>query len=151
MECACFSWIYHNNKNNEENTMLAKITVADYMTKKVVTLNKETSVIDAVKKLLDSKITCAPVVDAQGHLLGVFSEKDSIKVFLKSVYNQDMGGKVGDYMTAGVISVDADSSIVELAEKFDHSSVRSFPVFDDGAFVGIISRTDVLKALISLK
>ncbi|MDD1607052.1 MAG: CBS domain-containing protein [Methylococcaceae bacterium] len=131
--------------------MLAKITVADYMTKKVVTLTKETLVIDAVKKLLDHKITCAPVVDAQGHLLGVFSEKDSIKVFLKSVYNQDMGGKVGDYMTAGVISVDADASIVELAEKFDQSSVRSFPVFDDGQFAGIISRTDVLKALISLK
>ncbi len=131
--------------------MLAKITVADYMTKRVVTLSKDNLVIDAIKKLLDHKITCAPVVDTQGHLLGVFSEKDSIKVFLKSVYNQDMGGKVGDYMTAGVISVDADASIVELAEKFDHSSVRSFPVFDDGRFVGIISRTDVLKALITLK
>ena len=131
--------------------MLAKITVADYMTKRVITLSKDSLVIDAIKKLLDHKITCAPVVDAQGHLLGMFSEKDSIKVFLKSVYNQDMGGKVGDYMTAGVISVDADASIVELAEKFDQSSVRSFPVFDEGKFVGIISRTDVLKALISLK
>jgi CBS domain-containing protein len=131
--------------------MLSKITVADYMTKRVVTLSKDTLVMDAVKKLLDHKITCAPVVDAQGHLIGLFSEKDSIKVFLESVYNQGMGGKVGDYMTAGVISVDADSSIVELAEKFEHSSVRSFPVFDDGQFVGIISRTDVLKALIALK
>jgi CBS domain-containing protein len=131
--------------------MLAKITVGDYMTKRVVTLSKDSLVIDAIKKLIDHKITCAPVVDAQGHLLGVFSEKDSIKVFLKSVYNQDMAGKVGDYMTAGVISVDADASIVELAEKFDQSSVRSFPVFDDGKFVGIISRTDVLRALISLK
>ena len=131
--------------------MLAKNTVADYMTKRVVTLSKDSLVIDAIKTLLDHKTTCAPVMDAQGHLLGVFSEKDSIKVFLKSVYNQDMGGKVGDYMTAGVISVDADASIVELAEKFDQSSVRSFPVFDDGKFVGIISRTDVLKALITLK
>lgn len=131
--------------------MLAKITVADYMTKRVVTLSKDNLVIDAIKKLLDHKITCAPVVDGQGNLLGVFSEKDSIKVFLKSVYNQDMAGKVGDYMTDGVISVDADASIVELAEKFEHSSVRSFPVYDDGRFVGIISRTDVLKALIALK
>jgi CBS domain-containing protein len=131
--------------------MMTKITVADYMTTRVVTLTKDTSVIDAIKKLLDHKITCAPVVDDQSRLLGVFSEKDSIKVFLDSVYNQGMGGKVGDYMTAGVISVDAYSSIVELAEKFEHSSVRSFPVFDDGKFVGIISRTDVLKALITLK
>jgi CBS domain-containing protein len=131
--------------------MLAKITVADYMSKRIITVTKETHVIDAVKKLLDNKVTSAPVVDDQGRLIGVFSEKDSIKVFLESVYNQGMSGKVGDHMTMGTISVDADSSIVELAEKFDHSSVRSFPVFDDGKFVGMISRTDVLKALISLK
>jgi CBS domain-containing protein len=131
--------------------MLAKITVADYMSKRIITVTKETHVIDAVKKLLDNKVTSAPVVDEQGRLIGLFSEKDSIKVFLESVYNQGMSGKVGDHMTIGTISVDADSSIVELAEKFDQSSVRSFPVFDDGKFVGMISRTDVLKALITLK
>ena len=37
--------------------MLAKITVADYMTKRLVTLTKDTNVIDAIKKLLDHKIT----------------------------------------------------------------------------------------------
>jgi CBS domain-containing protein len=131
--------------------MLAKITVADYMTRRVITLTKDIDVIDAIKKLLDNKVTSAPVVDEQGRLIGLFSEKDSIKVFLESVYNQGMGGKVGDHMTTGTISVDADSSIVELAEKFDHSSVRSFPVFEDGKFVGMISRTDVLKALIPMK
>jgi CBS domain-containing protein len=131
--------------------MLAKITVADYMTRRVVTLTKDIDVIDAIKKLLENKVTSAPVVDEQGRLIGLFSEKDSIKVFLESVYNQGMGGKVGDHMTTGTISVDADSSIVELAEKFDHSSVRSFPVFEDGKFVGMISRTDVLKALIAMK
>jgi CBS domain-containing protein len=131
--------------------MLAKITVADYMTRKVVTLTKGTHVMEAIKKLLDNKVTCAPVVDEQGRLIGLFSEKDSIKVFLESVYNQGMAGTVGDYMTTGAISVNADSSIVELAEKFEHSAVRSFPVFDDNKFVGIISRTDVLKALITIK
>ncbi len=131
--------------------MLAKITVADYMTRRVITLTKDTHVIDAIKKLLENKVTSAPVVDEQGRLIGLFSEKDSIKVFLESVYNQGMAGKVGDHMSTGTISVDADSSIVELAEKFDHSSVRSFPVFEDGKFVGMISRTDVLKALIAIK
>jgi CBS domain-containing protein len=135
----------------EITTMLTKITVADYMTKHVVTVTKDSNVLDGIKKLLSHKITCVPVVDEQGHLVGLFSEKDSIKVFLESVYNQGMAGKISDFMTTSVISVDADSSIVELAEKFEHSSVRSFPVFDNGRFVGIISRTDVLKALTSLK
>ncbi|MDD5124591.1 CBS domain-containing protein [Methylovulum sp.] len=131
--------------------MLAKITVSDYMSKRLVTLTPDSNVIDAIKKLLDHKITCAPVIDQRGHLLGMFSEKDGMKVFLESVYNQGMSGKVGDYMSTDTISVDAESSIVDLAEKFHPSSVRSFPVFHAGEFVGIISRTDVLKALVSIE
>lgn len=129
--------------------MLAKITVADYMSKRLVMLAKDTDVIDAVKKLLDHKITSAPVVDQQGHLLGMFSEKDVMNIVLETVYNQSMSGKVGDYMSMDVISVDADSSIVDLAEKFQQTSVRSFPVFQDNDLVGIVSRTDVLRALAS--
>lgn len=129
--------------------MLAKITVADYMSKRLVTLAKDADVIDAVKKLLDHKITSAPVVDQQDRLLGMFSEKDVMDIVLEAVYNQSMSGKVGDYMTTEVISVDADSSIVDLAEKFQQSTFRSFPVFQDNELVGIVSRTDVLRALAS--
>jgi CBS domain-containing protein len=130
--------------------MLAKITVADYMSKRLVTLTKDTNVIDAVKKLLDHKITSAPVIDQQGRLLGMFSEKDVMSVVLESAYNQSMSGKVGEYMTSETISVNADSSIVDLAEKFQQSSVRSFPVFHGADLVGIVSRTDVLRALASI-
>ena len=130
--------------------MLAKITVADYMSKRLVTLTQDTDVIDAIKKLLDHKITSAPVIDSKGQLVGMFSEKDGIKVFLESIYNQGMSGKVGDFMTTDAISVDATSSIVDLAEKFETSSVRSFPVFEDGEFVGVISRVDVLRALVAI-
>ncbi|MFZ2404701.1 MAG: CBS domain-containing protein [Methylobacter sp.] len=129
--------------------MLAKITVADYMSKRLVTLTKDTDVVDAVNKLLDHKITSAPVVDQRGQLLGMFSEKDVMSIVLETAYNQGMSGKVGDYMTIEVISVDADSSIVDLAEKFQQTTVRSFPVFQDNDLVGIVSRTDVLRALAS--
>jgi CBS domain-containing protein len=107
-------------------------------------------VIDAIKKLLDHKITSAPVIDSKGQLVGMFSEKDGIKVFLESIYNQGVSGKVGEYMTTDTISVDSASSIVDLAEKFETSSVRSFPVFEDGEFVGVISRVDVLRALFAI-
>lgn len=131
--------------------MLNKITVADYMTKRLVTLRKDSNVIDAIKKLLEHKITCAPVIDDRGQLIGMFSEKDGMDVFLESVYNQGMSGKVGDYMTVSTIKVMAESSIVDLAKKFQESSVRSFPVFDNAQLVGIISRTDLLKALTAIK
>ncbi|MGZ5011379.1 MAG: CBS domain-containing protein [Methylobacter sp.] len=130
--------------------MLAKITVADYMSKRLVTLAKDSDVVDAVKKLLDHKITGAPVVDQAGRLLGMFSEKDVMNIVLEAAYNQSMTGKVGDYMTKEITSVDAESSIVDLAEKFQQTSVRSFPVFLDHELVGIVSRTDVLRALASI-
>ena len=129
--------------------MLTKISVAEYMSKRLITLSKETNVIDAIKKLLDNKITCAPVIDLQDHLIGMFSEKDGMRVFLKSVYDQGMSGKVEDFMSTEIISVEANSSIVNLAERFLDSTVRSFPVYDHTKLVGIISRTDVLRALVS--
>ncbi|HSN23728.1 MAG TPA: CBS domain-containing protein [Methylomicrobium sp.] len=131
--------------------MLAKISISDYMTKHLVRLTQDHSVIDAVKIMLDHKITSAPVLDGQGHLLGMFSEMDGMKVFLDSVYNQGMCGKVGEYMTKNPIIVEANSSIVDLAEKFQNLPVRSFPVFDDGELVGIISRTDLLRAFASVQ
>lgn len=129
--------------------MLTKIVIADYMTKHVVRLTKDLSVIDAVKIMLEHKITSAPVVDGQGRLLGMFSEMDGMKVFLDSVYNQGMSGKVGDYMTQNPITVEADSSIVDLAEKFQTMPVRTFPVFEDNELVGVISRTDLLRACVT--
>jgi CBS domain-containing protein len=136
--------------NKKESIMLAKITVADYMATKLVTLTKDTNVINAIKILLDHKITSAPVMDSKGHFVGMFSEKDGLKVFLESVYDQGMAGKVGDYVSVNILNVDANSSIVDLAEKFDKSVTRSFPVFQDGEFVGVISRVDILRALITV-
>jgi CBS domain-containing protein len=133
----------------KELMMLTKITVDDYMTKRLVSLSMQTNVFDAIKKLLENKITCAPVIDEQGQLIGMFSEKDGMRVVLESVYDQGMFGKVEDFMSTDIISVDANSSIVNLAEKFKDSTVRSYPVFNHAQLVGIISRTDVLRALVS--
>jgi CBS domain-containing protein len=128
--------------------MLAKITIADYMTKHLVTVTEETGALEAIKKLLDHKITSAPVLDKSGHLVGMFSEKDGMRVVLETTYNQSMGGKVGEYMSKDIITVDAEASIVDLAEKFEASSVRSYPVYRDNQLVGLVSRTDVLRALV---
>lgn len=132
--------------------LLAKITAADYMTKRMVTLKEDADVVDAIQMMLDHKITCAPVVNSQGNLVGMFSERDSIKVVLETAYNnQSMAGNVGEFMTREIKKVDINSSILDLAEKFQASSIRSFPVFNGPELVGVVSRTDVLKALTSIK
>ncbi len=130
--------------------MLAKITIADYMTKNIMSVKKDTDALSAIKQLLSHKVTCAPVLDDTGKLVGMFSEKDCMKVVLSTTYNLGMSGKVEEFMSTEVLSVDANSSIVDLADKFQVSSIRSFPVFDDKKFVGIVSRTDVLRALVEI-
>ncbi|MEQ1637533.1 MAG: CBS domain-containing protein [Methylococcales bacterium] len=127
--------------------MLTKITVADYMTKHVVTLTKEMDVFVAIQRLLTHKITNAPVLDGGGHLVGMFSERDCMRVVLEHAYNQGSTSKVSEFMTAEVSTVTLETSIVDLAENFQASQVRSFPVLHDKKLVGIISRTDVLRAL----
>lgn len=131
--------------------MLAKITIADYMTKNIMTVKGDSDALSAIKQLLSHKITCAPVLDNSGKLVGMFSEIDCMEVVLSASYNLGMSGKVEDFMSRDIVSVNAESSIVDLAEKFKDTSLRSYPVFDDKDLVGIVSRTDVLRALVSIK
>ena len=131
--------------------MLAKITIADYMSKHILTLKEETPVMDAIKLFLDHKITSAPVLNEQGKVVGMFSEKDCMKVALEAAYNQSFGGNVKEFMNTDAAPVDAQASIVDLVEKFQSSQRRSFPVFDGDKLVGIVSRVDVLKALLNIK
>ena len=130
--------------------MLAKITIADYMTKNIMTIKQDIDALAAIKQLLSHKITCAPVLDQAGKLVGMFSEIDCMEVVLSASYNQGMSGKVSDFMSTDIVSVNAESSIVDLAEKFKDTSLRSYPVFSDKKLVGIVSRTDVLRALVSI-
>lgn len=132
--------------------MLAKILVKDYMSKHPFTLTPDSDVFEAIKQLLQHKITSAPVVDGQGNLLGMFSEKDSMKVVLEAAYDTGMAGKVSEFMSRDPLTIDAESSIVDVAEKFlSTATVRSFPVFEYGDLIGVISRTDILRALSTLR
>ncbi|HIF53885.1 MAG: CBS domain-containing protein [Methylococcales bacterium] len=131
--------------------MLAKITIADYMTSHLLTLKHDTDVSVAIKLLLSHQITSAPVLDDAGKFIGMFSEKDCMKVVLETSYNQGLSGVVSDFMSDDLASVSADASIVDLAEKFEQSTERSYPVFDEHDLIGIVSRTDVLKALVSIR
>jgi CBS domain-containing protein len=131
--------------------MLAKIAVADYMSTNLVTVTPDTEIVIAIKKLLDHKITSMPVVDQRGKLVGIFSEKDGMKIFLESAYNQSMDGTVGEFMNKEPVVFNADASLVDVATKFQELPVRSFPVFQNAELVGIISRVDVLRALLSLR
>ncbi len=111
--------------------MLAKIKIADYMSKNITTLKKETDVFVAIQQLLNYKQTSAPVVDESGKFIGIFSEKDCI--------------------TDETLSVDVETNIIDIAKKFKTCSERVLPVMTDNQIVGLVSGEDLLKALISIR
>jgi CBS domain-containing protein len=123
-------------------------TVADIMATRLVTFTPETSIHDAVRVLLDKRLSGAPVVDADGALVGMLSKKDCLKIVFSSRYHDDWGGPVSDFMSAPVETLDAGEDIVSAVESFLDSHYRRFPVLRDGKLVGQVSRHDVLKALI---
>ena len=131
--------------------MLAKIKIADYMSKNITTLKKETDVFIAIQQLLNHKQTSAPVVDESGKFIGIFSEKDCIEAVLEASYNQGTSGKVADFMSNESISVDAETNIIDIAKKFTTCSERVLPVMTDNQIVGLVSGENLLKALISIR
>ena len=124
--------------------------VRDYMAGRLVTFKPDTDVLDAIHELLQNRIAGAPVVNDHGELLGMLSELDCLKIALNAGYYGDWGGPVADYMTPDVETVDADMSIIDLAQKFLKSGFRRFPVLRNNRLVGQISRRDVLRALSQL-
>ena len=121
--------------------------VKDYMARTLVTFKPDTDVLDAVHTLVENRIAGAPVVDDEGNLLGMLSEFDCMKVALDAGYHGIYGGPVRDYMSDGVKTVDADMSIIDLAQVFINEKFRRFPVMHGTRLVGQISRRDVLRAL----
>ncbi|MDX9943703.1 MAG: CBS domain-containing protein, partial [Azonexus sp.] len=72
--------------------MLKSLLVRDYMTADPLAFKPETDVLTAVHQLLAHRLSGAPVVDPQGHLVGFFSEKDGLKVALNASYYEQPGG-----------------------------------------------------------
>ncbi len=131
--------------------MLHNVSVKDYMSANVTVLTPSTPVIEAIMKLVTNRITSAPVMDNHGKVVGIFSELEGMKVALEIAYNQDLGGGlVSDFMNTNIETLEADSGIVELAGKLAESEQRSYLVMDDVDLVGIISRHDVLRAVVSI-
>lgn len=121
--------------------------VDDYMGRRLIVFGPNDDIHIAVKVLLDKRISGAPVMDEFGRLVGVLSKKDCFEVVYASSYHQEWGGRVGDYMSREVVTIESGTDIVEAADFFMRSSYRRFPVVQNGRVVGQISRADLLRAL----
>jgi CBS domain-containing protein len=124
--------------------------VKDYMARTLITFTPDMDVLEAVHQLVKHRIAGAPVVDETGSLIGVLSELDCLRVTLNAGYHGQWGGPVSEFMSSKVVTVDAEMSIIDLAQKFIDTRFRRFPVMEGNRLVGQISRRDVLRALESI-
>ncbi len=125
---------------------MKSLKVKDYMTTRLVTFTESTNVVEAMDVLLKNKISGAPVLDADGKVVGVLSEVDLMQVIVQDSYYDESVGIVGDYMKTPVDTVDREMDIYTLAEKFVKEHRRRYPVIHNDKLVGQISRRDVLRA-----
>ncbi len=126
------------------------VTVADYMSANLITFSPDMDILMAVSQLVEKRISGGPVVDKQGNLVGILSEKDCMRVALQTSYLGESAGTVAEYMHKEVKTVDSDASIADVAALFLNEQYRRYPVIRDNQLVGQISRRDVLRALEAL-
>ena len=107
-------------------------------------------VLEAVRILVERRISGAPVIDHIGNLVGMLTERDCMKITLDAGYYGERGGKVSTFMCTEVETVDLDTPAIEIAERFSVSRFRRLPVLDNDTVVGMISRRDVLRLLESM-
>lgn len=127
--------------------MLKSIKVRDYMTRHPVTFRAEMDLFTAIGRLLEHGLAAAPVVDAQGHLIGILSEDDCLRAILAGAYFDDAHGSVANYMSGAPDTIDAEANIIEAAEGFLNGPRLRLPVLEDGKLIGMFSRHDVLRAV----
>jgi CBS domain-containing protein len=110
------------------------------MSTDLVTVRPNTPVEDMVGILEDSYVSGLPVVDSLYHLVGVVTEYD----LFKAIRLHQLHGTVADFMTADVITIDANAQLDEIVDVFLSKRIRRVLVTDAGKLVGVISRRDLV-------
>ena len=112
------------------------IPVKEVMTRNVITFKEDTPVDEIAKTLASKHITGAPVVGADGSVVGIVSETDVLS---------KRGQRARDIMSQHVITVSEDTGIDEAARLLIGEKIRRVPVIKRGKMVGLHSRSDVLE------
>jgi len=107
-------------------------------------------VIEAVQRLLKNRISGAPVVDAEGRYLGIFSERCSMQVLLDAAYDQLPSNEVRLFMDTDAQTIDPETHLLSIAQVFLLTTYRRLPVIENNKLVGQVSRRDVIRASLDL-
>ena len=140
----------------------------DVMTSEVITVGQNTSVQTVAKLLAERGISAVPVVDRENRVIGMVSEGDLLHRAetgterrrswwldmmastnkLAGDYVKSHSGKVRDIMTRDLISVTETTPVADIAVLLETNRIKRVPVVRDGKLVGIVSRANLVRALV---
>jgi CBS domain-containing protein len=140
------------------------------MTRRVITVMPETSIVEAANAMLKHHVSGLPVVDAAGKLVGIVSEGDFLRRsetgtqrrrgrWLRFLFGtgptagdfvSEHGRKVSEVMTPEPFTVKEDSPLADVVDLMESKNVKRLPVMRDGKIVGIVTRANLLHAVASL-
>ncbi len=141
---------------------------ADIMTRAVVTIPSHAPISDAIRLMLGQRISGLPVTDGHGLLVGILTEGDLLRraetgtekarsqwqQFLRGAarqaedYVRTHGRKVEELMTREVLTAEETAPLEHVVALMESKHVKRIPIVAAGQLVGVISRSDLLRALI---
>ncbi len=142
----------------------------EIMTANPVTVAPDTPVLSAIRLMLQRKFSGLPVIDENGRLAGIVTEGDLLRRVetgtqrrrsrliefflgpgrLAEEFAHSHGRKVGEVMTGAVHTVDEDAPLQEIVKMMEQHRIKRLPVLRQGKLVGIVSRSNLLRALASI-
>jgi len=142
----------------------------DVMTRDVITIDPDSTVLQAARLMLQHHVSGLPVVDGNGNLVGVLSEGDFLRrretkterrrsrwlEFLMgpgriaAEYSHSHGSKVSEVMSTDVQSVEQDTALEDIVELMERKRIKRVPVLCGGQLVGIVTRSNLMHAMVSL-
>jgi acetoin utilization protein AcuB len=128
------------------------------MSRHPITVNPDVPIDEALHIMRENKVRRLPVVDKQGKLVGIVSEKDLLyaspspatSLSIHEIHYLVSKIKVADVMTKEVITVGENAPLEEAARIMADHKIGGLPVMRDGTLVGIITETDLFKIFLEL-
>jgi CBS domain-containing protein len=109
------------------------------------TVSPDALVGEVLKKMVDERIGCVMIVDA-GRLIGIFSERDAL-MKLNTDAAKFLNRPISQFMTPGVVTLEADDKIAYALHKMNVGGYRHIPILFQRKLAGVISIRDILRYL----
>ncbi len=111
---------------------------------RIISIDLEATVHEAIAKLVQNNIGSLPVVDHNGRLIGIFAERDVLRI----IHNRGEGFgrmRISEVMTRDPITCDILDDVNDVMGQMSERRIAKVPVLQNGTLVGIISVGDVIK------